>query len=310
MKNKLFLTGILATTFLTGCAGIGSAHTEVTPASTKVEQTHEMDNPGTITDRVINIQVNPKAEVTPALKAKPLANYIVNEGLSEPVTAAPTVDDPESTSLEINGNKIKVPKGDSVSVSIKENIKESSKKVSDKASAEAKGAGIKTDGPGGDKFNASAPSVGLTGVGTADGGDTTFKGVVAAVKGGSYLLYWFGGILIVAGVLVGAGLKEVKLGVAIAGGGGALIATAVLIEQFPWVFLLIPVAAIGIGAYSYFHLKSKNVALGTVATGIEDLATTDPASAEKVKSSIADAAGKDYDKVKAEITKIKKKLGL
>jgi len=309
MRKSLITVGIITAALLTGCKGFGGSDTEITPGEVKVNQSHEMENPGTVTDRTIEIKVNPKSA---PVQAKPLSKFVVNEGLSEPIfdTALmseplPPVDD-DGTHLKINGNELSVPKGDSVTVTIKENIKESSKKVSDKSSAESKGSGIKTNGDV-KNFNSSAPNARLKDAGSGDGGTSTFEGFQEVVKSGSSLLVWLGAFLVIAGGVVAFGLKEIRIGVALAIGGGVLIGTSVLIEQFPWVFLAIPIAAIGIGAYLFIYMHNHGLTLKTIITGIED---SDPEAAAKVKASISDAAGANYDKVKSVVSKTKKKLGL
>lgn len=311
MRKSLITVGIVAASLLMGCKGFGGSDTEITPGEVKVNQSHEMENPGTVTDRTIEIKINPKSE---PVQAKPLSKFVVNEGLSEPIfdTALmseplPAVEGDDSTKIKLPGDKeMSIPKGESVTINIKENIKESSKKVSDKSSAESKGSGIKTNGDV-KNFDSSAPNAELKGVGNGDGGNSGFKGFQEAVKSGSSLLIWLGAALIVAGVVVGWGLKEIRIGIALALGGGVLIGTSVLIDQFPWVFLAIPVAVLGIGAYLFIYMQQHGLTLKTIVTGIED---TDPEAAAKVKASISEAAGANYDKVKSVVSKTKKKLGL
>lgn len=311
MKKALILFGV-ALAVLGGCRTNGT-DTTITPASTKVEQSHESDNPGTTIDRVIEIQINGKS--TPAT-VKPMRGGFLVDGVAPPPTDTKPVvkaeEGPDGTTVDIGGNKLTVPKGDTVKVTIKESIKEASKKSSDKTSASSNGVGITTnDSSAIGKINTSTPKADLKNIGSGQGGDTDLKeGVISAVKGGAPILYIIGGILIVAGLALAIGLKEVRLGTAVALGGGAMIGVNVLIDQFPWVFLFIPLAVLGIAVYSYFHLRGKNITLGSIVEGVEATGEVDPAAAAKTKENIAEAAGANYNKVKAVVSNVKKKLNL
>ncbi len=72
-------------------------------------------------------------------------------------------------------------------------------------------------------------------------------------------LFVFGGIMVAGGVvLMFLGLHW--LGIAISAGGGSLIACGVLINQFPWVVLIVAcVCLIGIGYYLYTAISKKRL---------------------------------------------------
>ena len=69
---------------------------------------------------------------------------------------------------------------------------------------------------------------------------------------GLYLLYWFGGIAILAGIAGGIFFKRYYLGASIAAAGLVLI----MVAQYTWILLV--VAALGLAAGVWFVLDSRN----------------------------------------------------
>jgi hypothetical protein len=128
------------------------------------------------------------------------------------------------------------------------------------------------------------------------------------MAGSSLGLYIVGGLLIVAGVVVAIWLKQVKLGLALAAGGGVLIAVGVTIEQYPWVWLVALGVAVGVAGwllYSQWIAKRKADALAIAAAGVENAS---PDAAAAVKQSIA-AAGGSEPWYKVLLTKVKAAIG-
>jgi len=83
---------------------------------------------------------------------------------------------------------------------------------------------------------------------------TTYK-----LTSGSSQLILFGGVLVAVGVvLIIFGM--VKIGIAAMGAGFSLVACSVLISTYPWVFLIVALIALCVGAYFiYTEYKKKKV---------------------------------------------------
>jgi len=149
------------------------------------------------------------------------------------------------------------------------------------------------------------------------GGGGSFSGggmesIRDVVRRGPVLLCLIGGLALLAGVVLAVWAKRVTLGLAVAGGGGTLVAAGVLFEVYPWVLLIALAAVLGIGVWwlvdAKFAGKAK-AALTTIVRGVE-AAPADAQSA--VKNSIASAATAtgQYGTVKDTITKAKAKAGV
>ena len=149
------------------------------------------------------------------------------------------------------------------------------------------------------------------------GGGGSFSGggmesITDAVRRGPVLLCMIGGLAVLAGIVLAVWAKRVTLGLAVAGGGGALVAAGVLFEVYPWVLLIALVAALGIGVWwlvdAKFAGKARS-ALSAIVRGVEAA----PADAQAaVKDSIASAATAtgQYAAVKDTISKTKVKAGV
>ena len=124
-----------------------------------------------------------------------------------------------------------------------------------------------------------------------------------AVRRGPVLLTIMGGLAVIAGIVLAVWAKRIALGLAIAGGGGALIAAGILFEAYPWVLLVALVVAVAAGVWwivdARFAGRAKTT-LAAIVTGVQNAtqpvtagsgdAATLTTPAEEVKASIADAA--------------------
>jgi len=150
-----------------------------------------------------------------------------------------------------------------------------------------------------------------------EGGGGSFSGggmesITDAVRRGPVLLCLMGGAAVLAGIVLAVWAKRVTLGLAVAGGGGTLVAAGVLFEVYPWVLLvaLIAVAAIGIWwlVDAKFAGKAK-AALTAIVRGVE-AAPADAQAAVKASIGSAATATGQYGTVKDTITKTKAKAGV
>ena len=116
---------------------------------------------------------------------------------------------------------------------------------------------------------------------------------------GLYLLYWFGGIAILAGIAGGVFFKRYYLGAAIALAGLALI----LVAEYVWVLLV--VAALGLAAGVWFVWDAKNRAkvldtlgltsktLKQTVAGVQDLKVVMPEAKDTINTALASKQDED-----------------
>ena len=139
---------------------------------------------------------------------------------------------------------------------------------------------------------------------TAGGGNIDFYSLLLA--NGMRPLLILGGVCIVAGVVLGW-LVGWGLGLCVSAGGVALIGTAVLFQEYPWVALLpvvIGLVALVWGVVGLVRGKNVATALTTVVKAVESLPS---AHKETVTEAVAQAANitGTADVVKAQVTAIK-----
>ena len=149
------------------------------------------------------------------------------------------------------------------------------------------------------------------------GGGGSFSGggmesIRDVVRRGPVLLCVIGGLAVLGGIVLAVWAKRVTLGLAVSGGGGALVAAGVLFEVYPWVLLIALAAALGVGVWwlvdAKFAGKAK-AALSAIVRGVE--AAPQEAQAA-VKTSIAGAATATGQSaaVKDTISRAKAKAGV
>jgi hypothetical protein len=169
---------------------------------------------------------------------------------------------------------------------------------------------FKTEGVTLPKFRDDGTSLGEGGGGEFLGGG--MESIRDVVRRGPILLCVIGALAVLAGIVLAVWAKRVVLGLAIAGGGGGLIAAGVLFEAYPWVLLIALAVVLGLGVWwvvdAKFAGKAK-AALSAIVRGVE--AAPDDAQAA-VKDSIASAATAtgQYSAVKDTITQAKNQAGV
>lgn len=139
-------------------------------------------------------------------------------------------------------------------------------------------------------------------------------------------LYVIGGLIFAGGIAAGF-LVGWSVGAALAAAGLALLATATLLDTYPWITLIAALAFLGAGAYVLFVMrrgKRAEVVNETVVPAVEELEglvkdelTEDvsPKAAaklivERFKDKIKARAGMRARLVKSEVTRVKRKLNL
>jgi len=149
------------------------------------------------------------------------------------------------------------------------------------------------------------------------GGGGSFSGggmesIQDVVRRGPILLCVIGALALLGGIVLAVWAKQVTLGLAIAGGGGVLIAAGILFESYPWILLIAAVAVLGLIIWWLLDANAAakaRDALAVIVRGVEAA----PADAQvAVKTSIASAstaAGK-ASAVKSAISKAKVKAGV
>ena len=124
-------------------------------------------------------------------------------------------------------------------------------------------------------------------------------------------LYYIGAAAIILGIVIGYLSGSIMLGVVIAASGGSIILMAFTLEKYPWIGLIAGImilAAIGYVMYSLWKGKSLRQTLEAIVPAVESMG--DEQDSKDLKESIESHAGRDKEKVKAEVTKIKRKLRL
>ena len=167
---------------------------------------------------------------------------------------------------------------------------------------------FRTEGVTLPKFRDDGTSLGPGGGGEFFGGG--MESIQDVVRRGPMLLCVIGGLALLAGIVVAIWAGRVMLGLAVAAGGGVLIAAGVLFETYPWVVLVGALIAVSLGIWwvvdSRFAGRAK-VALAAVVRGVEKAT-----GSADVKIAIGDAA-KEAGKtnvVKDTISQAKRQAGI
>ena len=154
----------------------------------------------------------------------------------------------------------------------------------------------------------TAPTHAASSIGTTEieAGATEWEEISSTA--GLYLLYWFGGIAILAGVAGGIFFKRYFLGASVAAAGLTLI----MVAQYIWVLLI--VAALGLAAGVWFIWDSRNrnkvvTKLGlTSKTLRQTVAGVQKFREDKAPDIDTALSGAQDDDVKAAVKKIKSEL--
>ena len=154
----------------------------------------------------------------------------------------------------------------------------------------------------------TAPTHTASSIGTTEStaGATEWEDVSSFA--GLYLLYWFGGIAILAGIAGGVFFKRYYLGASIAAAGLVLI----MVAQYTWILLV--VAALGLAAGVWFVLDSRNrnkvlATLGLTSKslkqtidGVQDVKKANPEAGADINVILA---GRQDDDAQALVKKMK-----
>lgn len=212
-----------------------------------------------------------------------------------------------STKIEMpDGRKVEVPFDKEVTLSYrKENINHGreliSKKQGESKGGEARGSGaIGTIGG-----NLSAPSLDM-GEQKGTAGSTGFSAEIKkGANSGPVIMIIVGLVMIVGSIVYLIFVKNFKNFLIIGGAGGAILATGLLVQVYPWVLLVGAAALIGVVIYLvYSGWRSGRIleAFSTVVKGVERVPET---TKGVVKKEIKKEAGNNNKKVKKEVDKIK-----
>ena len=154
-----------------------------------------------------------------------------------------------------------------------------------------------------------------------------FEAATDVAQSGTGVMFVFGSLAVIGGGLLWWASKNWKLGLAVMGGGLLLIFTAFTLVRYPWLPLVIIVAAVGVGIWFLLDAKAgakaksslaaTQTALSAVVAGVENakvvvlpsdkVTTVDTAF---VKDAIKAAAGTKKAAVKATITAAKQQAGV
>lgn len=313
--KKLAYLGILLCVALAGC----NTTTKIDPATSAVEKTQEYSAPGKTDEFNLKIRVIPPKKEEKKVSALLPGEVLV--GNFDPKRAEPKEETaPVSDGLAdaIRAAIQSAAAGSEVQIDLKKTTTDRSESKKVTASSKAKGIGVETNNPDVIKhIKTDSPDASLEDVGESSGGASDFvAGVANALKGSTNLLLIFGGLLIAGGVAIILLAKELKLGAAVGGAGVSLIVTAVVVEKFPWVILILALAILGaLGYFVYDTIRKAQKVKGfkKVVEGLENASETNPAAAEAVKTEISktveDDPKADYQ-LKTVVYALKKELGL
>lgn len=230
---------------------------------------------------------------------KPQEKEYVSAPTQEQIEKAPEVQKVgETQTITINGNDIKAPKNSVVKIDI------------DKSRmAESKGAKVRTSSDQvAQTIKADPPNVSLDGS-KAEGGSFDFINKMK-VSTGSAIFYTIGAMVLLGGLAISI-FVNVQKGLMVALAGVAVVSIGVFIDQYPWLFLIIPVLLVGAIVYLVVEGKTNNNlkdVVTNIVKGVAHAETKDPESAQVVKDSIAK---NDTDGiVKEVVSKIKSKLNI
>ena len=129
-----------------------------------------------------------------------------------------------------------------------------------------------------------------------------------AVRSGPVVLMIMGGLALLAGVVIAVWAGRIVLGIAVAGAGLALIATAVLFEMYPWVVLVALAAVLGLAIWWFIDAKGLVKTRTTLRAVVAGVQSAEAPVAEAVKAAVAKVAAEKgvetvvrstVDKVKA-----------
>jgi hypothetical protein len=290
-----------------GCASWRYAH-QVDGGSVNAVDNVARKGPGADKSRTTTIRVTPPN--VPSVPMTPTTHPSVAPAPTAPTTSLAPAGDP--VKVVFGGQGIQAPAGSGVEFIIDEKGVQTGEEYRHDRTANGNGATLRTDSPNGTTgFTGALPDISLPktpgesgGAGT-DGGDFAAS-ITNILPQASRVAY----IFMVAGLLglITAGVyfyitKNWAKTLIIAGIAGVLIAVGVLLDRYPWVFVLALLAgAAGLALWFYIHRRDQ--ALTAVVAGVEN-APADAASA--VKNAIADAGG-SVPAVKAVISAIKDAL--
>ncbi len=252
----------------------------------------------------------PSVSSYPLESMSPASVQRIEVAILDTPPAAPGVSAP---SIEVNfGDKgvIKAPAGSVIVCQVNRKSREAEVANRVNESSQAVGNAVRCKSDTMDLSKLTPPQAGLS---EATGGGAkglSFKQLTQSKA--VIILIVLGGLLIVAGVVIAIWLKQIVLGIALAIAGVCLIGTGVLIQSYPWMFL-IPVGLFvaAVIAFVFYARKHGGVvaALRAIITGVEAA----PADAQAaVKPAIADAAttASTAATVKSVVTDVKTGLGL
>lgn len=114
------------------------------------------------------------------------------------------------------------------------------------SNSQGKGIGINSGaGDIGLDFDFTSPEANAGSASSLGGSaNMALQAILKSTGGGSYILFGIGGLLVVVGAIIAGVFKQLLRGLTTAGFGIGLIAVTFLVQYFPWVLLLIPLAVI------------------------------------------------------------------
>lgn len=225
-------------------------------------------------------------------------------GLGYAVAYNPVTANSDTAVLAVNGNRIPILPGTEVEIEIDEQDNRQANVHIAEAVGRSKGGDVYTTVDAfAEKFQLPAPELHMDGS-YGKAGELVYTAKGLAAKG--HMVVIFAGVLcVIAGVVIFAYWSK-RTGIYIAAAGGVLILTGVLLERYPWVALLLPIAGIGLVVYVWWRARQGQrvgVTLRSIVGAIEE-ADEDVAAA--VKTNLPHEPGDPMAKVvKAVVGKVK-----
>lgn len=160
-----------------------------------------------------------------------------------------------------------------------------------------------------------SPSQAISTIGTmeapksGEAGISGFRSIKDASRG-PVILIFMGGIAVLVGCVVGWKINR-NTGIAVAVGGGTLLAVGLLMEAYPWVILAVPILCIAAGVWFFFgtkrgkELREKygltDKALRETVNGVQVFKAKHPDQKEEVNTLLLTKQDKTTSKIVDEI---------
>lgn len=280
----LLVTAMACLLFLPGCSGFNSAFGEdvkhrVIGAESNVTDSFVDQKAGeTKANRGTTVKITSPAAV-------PVAN---------PTTHPAPVAIETPVQVNIGDKSITAPPGSSVEMTVNNETEAVPTRIEHNRIAIAKGASMQSSEPSTGNFDASAPTVSLAGTkgqgggGKASGGGVGFswENILPDASPLAFIIGITGLVVMVLGGVVWFFKKtDIKSPLIIIGFGALIVGYAVIVDEYPWAFLLVAFVAAILWAL-WWYSRQEHTALSEMIWGVE---TATPETQKEIKAKMKDS---------------------